>query len=242
MTSRVADESQRRWAKVVGVTYLFAFIPAIFAEFYVPGRLIVSNNAAQTALNIAAHERLFRLGVAANLIVFANDVVLITALYVVLERVNRNLALLAAFFRLIETMILIVAALNDFDVLRLLSGADYLLSFGPERLQALARLSIGAHGAVYNVSFLFFGIGSPIFCYLWLESGYVPRALAAFGVFASLLVGACALAFIVFPEAANVVTIGYYGGPIFVFELAMGLWLVFKGIRSAPVPPVPAAA
>ena len=79
-----------------------------------------------------------------------------------------------------------------------------LLSFGQERLQALARLSIGAHGAVYNVSFLFFGIGSPVFCYLWLKSRYVPRALAAFGVFASLLVGTCALAFIVFPEVANV--------------------------------------
>jgi Domain of unknown function (DUF4386) len=157
--------------------------------------------------------------------------VLITALYVVLEPVNRHLALLAVFFRLIETTILVVAALNDFDVLRVLSGADYLRAFEADRLQALARLSIGAHGAVYNVGLMLFGFGSPLFCYLWLRSSYVPRALAVWGLIASAWVGVCALAFIVFPDVRQVVTIDYYGGPIFYFELTMGLWLLFRGLR-----------
>jgi len=229
------DESQRNAARVVGFAYLFALVPAIFAEFYVSGQLIVYNNAAETARNIMAHERLFRLGIASNLIVFATDVVLLTALYVVLERVNRHLALLAAFFRLIETTILVVVTLSDFDVLRVLSGADYLRVFEADRLQALARLSIGAHAAAYNVGLLFFGFGSPVFCYLWLKSGYIPKALAAWGMFASVLVGVCALAFIIFPEVAKVVTIGYYGGPIFFFELAMGCWLLFKGLRPSGI-------
>lgn len=233
MTPSAIAESQRTAAGVVGFTYLFALIPAIFAEFYVPARLIVYDNAAETARNIIAHERLFRLGIASNLVVFAADIVLLTALYVVLERVNRNLALLAAFFRLIETAILVVAALNDFDVLRVLSGADYLRVFEADRLQALARLSIGAHGSVYNVGLLFFGFGSPVFCYLWFKSGYIPRALAAWGALASLWVGACAFAFVIFPGLAKVVTIGYYGGPIFVFELTMGLWLLLKGLSAA---------
>jgi hypothetical protein len=227
------DESQRKAARVVGLAYLFALAPALFAEFYVAAQLIVYDNAAETARNIMAHERLFRLGIASNLVVFATDVVLITALYVVLERVNRNLALLAAFFRLIETTILVVVTLNDFDVLRVLSGADYLRAFEADRLQALARLSIGAHGAAYGVALLFFGFGSSVFCYLWLRSGYIPKALAGWGLVASLLVGACTFAFIIFPEVAKVVTIAYYGGPIFLFELAMGSWLVFKGLRPS---------
>lgn len=233
MTISTIDESQRKAARVVGFAYLFALIPALFAEFYVPAQLIAYNNAAETARNIMAHERLFRLGIASNLTVFAVDVVLITALYVVLKRVNRNLALLAAFWRLIETAILVVITLNDFDVLRVLSGADYLRVFEADRLHALARLSIGAHGAGYNVGLLFFGFGSPVFCYLWFKSGYIPRALAAWGVLSSLLVGASAFAFIIFPELAKVVTIGYYGGPIFLFELTMGFWLLFKGLRSS---------
>src|ERR1051326_2327506 len=102
------DEIQRRWARVLGFSYVFALVPAVFAEFYVSGRL-VPDNAMGTAQNIIAHEGIFRLGIASNLLVFATDVVLITALYVVLERVNRPLALLATVFRLIETTTPIVA-------------------------------------------------------------------------------------------------------------------------------------
>jgi hypothetical protein len=229
-----ADAIQSRWARVVGFSYLFALVPAIFAEFYVSGRL-VSGDAIATAQNIIAHERLFRLGIASNLLVFAADVLLITALYVVLERVNRRLALLATFFRLIETTILIVATLNDFYVLRLLSGAGYLTTPSPDLLGALARVSIAAHGSAYGVGLLLFGFGSPVFCYLWLRSGYIPKALALWGLVASAWIGVCAFVFVVFPELQNVITIGYYGGPIFLFELTIGLWLVRSGTRY-PVP------
>src|SRR6202043_1125929 len=142
MTIGTIDESQRKAATVVGFSYLFALPPAIFAEFYVLGRLIVSNNAVDTAQNIMAHERLFRLGTASNLTVFALDVVLIIALYVVLMPVGRSLALLATGWGLIETATLVVVTLTDFNVLRTLSGADYLHAFEANQLQALARLSI----------------------------------------------------------------------------------------------------
>lgn len=224
------DDSQRKAANVVGFTYLIALLPAVFAEFFVRDRLISYHDAAQTALNIVAHERLFRLGIASNLAVFAIDVVLITALYVVLKPVNQRLALLAAGWGLIETAILVVTTLTDFDVLRILSGADYLRAFETDRLQALASLSISAHGAVYNVGLVLAGLRSTVFCYLWLKSGFIPRALAGWGVFASFLMGACAFAFIIYPELATVVSVGIYGGPIFVFELTMGCWLLFKGL------------
>jgi hypothetical protein len=55
------------------------------------------------------------------------------------------------------------------------------------------------------------------------------------GLFASAFVGASAFMFVVFPEARSVVTVEYYGGPIFLFELVVGLWLVFKGIRPPAV-------
>jgi hypothetical protein len=225
------DAIQRRWARVVGFSYVFALVPSIFSEFYVSGRL-VSDDAVVTAQNIIAHERLFRLGIASNLLVFAADVVLVTALYIVLERVNRRLALLATFFRLIETTILIVAVLNDFYVLRLLTGASYLTTVNPDELAALARVSIGAHGSTYGVALLLFGFGSPVFCYLWLKSGYIPKPLAVWGLVASVWIGICSFTFVVFPELTKVITVGYYGGPIFLFELTIGLWLLFKGVRQ----------
>src|SRR5665811_2136026 len=145
MTIGAIDESQRKAATVVGFSYLFALPPAIFAEFYVRTQLIAFDNAAQTAQNIMAHERLFRLGTAGNLTVFALDVVLILALYVVLMPVNQSLALVAMGWGLIETATLVVVTLSDFDVLRILSGADYLHAFEADRLQALARPVSSTH-------------------------------------------------------------------------------------------------
>jgi len=233
MTIRAIDESQPKAVKVVGLAYLLAIVPAVIAEFYVSSQLMVNGNAAQTALKIMAHERLFRLGIASNFTVFAVDVVLITALYVVLKRVHRNLALLAAFWGLIETATLVVVTLNDLDVLAVLSGADYLRVFEADRLQALALLSIGAHGDAYNVGLVFSGLRGIVFCHLWLKSDFIPRVLAAWGVFASFLMGTFAFSFIIFPELAKVVPVEIYGGPIFVFELTMGFWLVLKGQRSS---------
>jgi hypothetical protein len=48
-----------------------------------------------------------------------------------------------------------------------------------------------------------------------------------------LLVGICTFAFIIFPELRKIVTIGYYAGPIFIFELTMGFWLLLKGLRPS---------
>jgi hypothetical protein len=71
--------------------------------------------------------------------------------------------------------------LDGFDVLRILAGAEYLRAFEANRLEVLARLSIGAHGAAYGVGLVLAGLRSTTFCYLWLKSGFIPRALALFG-------------------------------------------------------------
>ena len=239
MTTGRIDDAQHSAASVVGLSYLLALVPAIFAEFYVRARLVVPGDAAQSAANIMGHERLFRLGIAGNLAVFAIDVALITALYLVLQPVHRRLALLALGWGMIETAVLVFVTLSDFDVLRILSGASYLHVFEADRLQALARLSIGAHAATYNVGLVFAGLRSTTFCYLWLKSGYVPRGLALAGVIASFLMGACPLALVIAPELATIFPIWLYGGPIFLFELTMGFWLVFKGIRTHPSPQAP---
>src|ERR1700682_5008359 len=237
MTIGTIDESQRKAAKVVGLSYLFALPPAIFAEFYVRTQLIAFDNAGQTARNIVAHERLFRLGTASNLTVFAIDVVLIIALYVVLMPVNRSLALLATGWGLIKTATLVVVTLSDFDVLRILSGADYLHAFEANRLQALARLSVSAHADAYNVGLVFAGLRSTVFCYLWFKSRFIPRSLAAWGILASLLMGGCAFSFIIFPELTRVVGVEIYGAPIFFFELTMGFWLLLRGLRPSGAAP-----
>jgi hypothetical protein len=233
VTLGTIDESQRKAAKVVGVMYLFGFT-AVFDEMYVRGRLIVANNASETTRNIVAHERLFRIGIAVDLLEMASMVVLITALYVVLKAVNPNLALLAVLWRMMEAVICVVMTLSSFDVLRVLSGAEYLRVFEPDRLQTLARIYVGAHGAGYNVAEIFLGLGSTVFSYLWFKSRYIPRILAAWGVFASLLVAICTFTSVVFPDFQDMsFPSGYV--PIAIFELTMGFWLLLKGLPPSGV-------
>lgn len=236
MENRNIIVSQSKAARVVGFTYLFASVTSIFS-FYVRSHLLVSGNASETAHNIMASERLFRMGIASDLITFVTDIVLITALYVVLKPVNRNFALLAVFWRLIETAVLLVVTLNGFVVLRVLSGADYLGVFESDRLQALARLSLDAYFTGYNVGFVFLGLGSAVFGYLWFNSNYIPKALAVLGVFSSLLMATCNFAFIIFPNFAKIIGPGYMV-PMGIFEPTMGFWLLLKRLRP-PIEPRP---
>jgi hypothetical protein len=234
MPSRI-DQSQRKAARVVGLAYLVAMAVSVFAEFYVRGHLVVANSAVDTARNIMEHERLFRVGIASSLLVFAIDLALIAALYVVLKPVSQNLALFAVFLRLVETTVGAAATLSDFDVLRILSGADYLRVIETDRLQALARLSLGAHGAGNTVVFVFLGLGSTVFSYLWFKANYIPRALAALGVFGSLLLAAGPFAFIIDPNLAAIFS-PWYLAPIGVFEVTMGFWLLLKGLPAEALP------
>lgn len=224
------DDSQRTAARVAGIAYLLTNATAMFASFYVGSKLIVDGNLAKTAANIASSERLFRLGIASDLFTFAAVIPLIVALYVILRPVNRNLALLALSWGLVETSIFVVATLNNLDVLRLLSGAAYLRAFEADRLQVLMRLSIGSHGAAYNVGLIFFGLRSTVSSYLFLRSTYIPKLLAALGVLSSLLVTSCCFAFIVFPNLEDILEPGIFM-PILIFELATGCWLLVLGFR-----------
>jgi hypothetical protein len=167
MTMSGIDESQRQAARVVGFAYLITFATMVYVNFGIHARLIVRNNAAETARNILAHERLFRIGIAGDLIYCAGVVVLLTALYVILKPVNRGLALLAACWRLVWVLMWLVMTLNLFDALRLLRGADYLRAFEAERLQALARFYLGTSFDYYYVGLLFGALASTVCGYLY---------------------------------------------------------------------------
>lgn len=95
-------------------------------------------------------------------------------------------------------------------------------------------LTIWLYGAGFTVSPIFLGLGSAAFSYLLLESRYVPRALAALGVFSSLLAVMCALITIVFPGFAAIATAGLI--PLLIYEIVLGLWLLLKGARIQPNP------
>ena len=220
---------------MVGFLYLIQMALAIFAEMFVRARLIVPRDAVQTAANLTASERLFRFSLAGDLIIYASVVVLFWGLYVILKPVNKDVALLGVFFRVIEQAILAVTTCAGFIALRLLSNAEYLRVVDPAQLQALARAFLGMYGIGLSIGFVFLGLGSAVFSYVWLQSGYIPRALALLGIFASLLLTIMSLTTMVFPRAYE--TLGMtYMVPMFFYEVGLGLWLLIKGLKAPPGP------
>jgi uncharacterized protein DUF4386 len=233
MTITSIDKSQRKAARVAGFICLFTMATAVYAHYVISPHLIVAGDAAATARNIMAHERLFRVNILCDLIYGAGLLVLLTALYVILKPVSRGLAVLAAFFRLVYALMWVVIALNLFDALRLLGGADYLRVFEAERLQALARLYLSRGFDAYYVGLPFYGLASTVCGYLWFKSNYIPRALAAWGVISSAFCVACAFAFIIFPNFDRTVNPYWFDSPMGSFEMATSFWLLFKGLRPS---------
>jgi hypothetical protein len=237
MTFNTIDESRRKAARVAGFSFLFAMVIVVLANYGINFRLIVPGNAAETARNIMAHETLFRINIACNLVYVVNVVMLLAALYVILQPVNRNLALVAAFCRLVLALMWSVTALNTLGALRLLGDASYLPVFAAGQLQTLARLHIAASYDAYYVGLPFWGLASTVCSYLWFQSRYIPRVLAAFGMISSVWCVLCAFAFLVYPRFDATVNASWFDVPMVLFEIALGLWLLFKGLRPSGMAP-----
>jgi len=228
------DESQCKAAKVAGIALLFAIAIVTLVNFGISFRLIIPGNAVDTARNIVANESLVRLNIVCNLLYAVIIVVLLTALYVILSPVNRNLALIATFCRLVFAIMWGITALNTLAALRLLGNAAYLPVFAADQLQTLARLHLASSYDAYYVGLPFWGLASTICSYLWFKSRYIPRVLAAFGMVSSAWCVICAFVFIVFPHFDAAVSASWFDVPMVVFEMTLALWLLFKGLSRGP--------
>jgi len=217
------------YARVGGAAYLVITIVAVLYGGLVESKLIVSGNDAATAHNILAHESLFRIGIVLVLIIYASVVVASWALYVILRTVHENLALLALLFRSAEAIVGAATVLISFAALYVLEGGGSPSALEPEQLQALAGRLIDVRTAGLDIVLVFIGLGATVFCVLLFRSRYIPQPLAAWGIFTYVSMLGLALVSILFPDHPLMLANVLYGvGAL--FELVLGLWLLFKGV------------
>jgi hypothetical protein len=110
-----------------------------------------------------------------------------------------------------------------------LRGADYKV-FEPNQLQALASLSLALHEYGFGIGLIFFGVRCLVVGYLISRSGYFPKSLGVLQVIAGLCYLINSLALLLAPALANKMFPAILL-PAFIGELAMGLWLLVKGVN-----------
>lgn len=214
------DPAQHSAAKVAGLLYLLLMATAFLAD----------GDGGRAMGGFGSSERLVRIDAAANVIAVAGGVMLMWALYVVLRPIDRNVALLAVSWQLVNCSVHAVITLSDFAALALLDGTGALHAFDAQQLDALVLTFEGVHGAGYRLGLVFYGLASAAFAYLWFRSRYIPRGFAVLGIVSNLVFAIGFVAAIVFPSLPNVV-IAVAGPPGFIFEVGLALWLLVKGIR-----------
>ena len=229
MTNSIVDTAPHKAAKIAGFGYLAIIILGIFAEFFIRSKLIVSGNAATTAMNILASEGLFRLSIASDLIMLLFDVIVAWALYVILKHVHKSLSLLAAWFRLLHAGIYGITLLTLFFVLLLLSGAGYLAVFGTDQLHALVLLFLNGHSYGYDLGLVFFAFHCFVLGSLVYKSGYFPRVLGILMIAASFVYFIGSLTRFLAPGYVTLIQPIYVVA--FIAELSLALWLLFKGVK-----------
>lgn len=229
MTLEAMSPSPRVYARVAGAAYLVIVVAGVLYGALVESKLIVAGDHAATATNIAANDSLFRTGIVLVLVIYVSVVVASWALYVLLENVHANLALLGLLFRSAEAIVGAATVLTSLAVSSLLQGQGAAASFEPEQLQALAGSLIDVRTAGLDIVLMLIGIGAAVFCYLLFKSKFIPRPLAAWGIFTYLSMLVLALVSILIPDHPLMLEHVLYGvGGT--FELVFGLWLVTKGV------------
>jgi hypothetical protein len=236
MTDLTNEPDQRRAAKIAGFMFLLIVIGWTLNWVFVDSRLHGPGSVMAAADAVLAHEQLFRIGLANELLLSVSGVVLAWALYRMLRPVNGDLALLALIWKLLDAVIATVSVLASFIMLQMLNGKALLAAFKPGPLQEVAGLFFRLRSNGAAIAMLFLGLGFIVFFYLLFKSKYVPAILAGFGVFSYFLIFVNALADILIPRGAAVLEVVSPVGMIFMapsvlFELAIGLWLLRKGIR-----------
>jgi Domain of unknown function (DUF4386) len=224
-----ADISRRAVALIAGIGLLVMAVLAPLAHFGVLQNLIVPADAAATVENIIASEGLFRIAIAALLVVTFLDIMVAWALYVLLRPVNAALALLVGWLRLAAAAVFAVVLANLLDVAQLVGGPDGA-ALQPAQLQAQVMSSIASfdNGWV-GISLAIFGLHLLGLGYLLFRSAHFPRFLGVLVVIAGGGYLADSFTRILVPDFAFT-----FSQFTFVGEALLIVWLFYRAIKGFP--------
>ena len=152
-------------------------------------------------------------------------------LFVLLRRVNENLALLFLLLNAVGVAIQSASMLSLVSAMLQGDGASHLQAYSAAQLEGLALLSINVYKTGWVTAQLFFGTWLFPLGYLVYKSGYLPRFLGVLLALDGVAVLIWFLQALVLPDYP---AIAYPGLAVsFVAEFGLGLWLLVVGVKVA---------
>jgi hypothetical protein len=226
--------STRNPGRVAGLIYLLLVILGPFRLMYIPSVLYVHGNATATTDKIAAHELLFRLGMASDLICSVVLIFLALALYGLFKGVNQYLAVLMVILGgVLPAAIDFVNVVNDAAVLVLIRAADFLSVFDKPQRDALAMFFIRLHHQQIVAAELLWGLWLLPLAILTYKSRFMPRFLGVWLVINGVAYVMICFTGVLLPQYEDMLF--NYAFPALLGEMAFMLWLVIKGARPQPL-------
>jgi len=221
----LSETKLNTFARVAGLTYIIVILLGVISVNVIGAGLIVPDDIVATYNNISGNEFLFRFSVVSETLMYLLVILLSLSLYVVLNRVNKNLALLALLMRMAEAIIGAATIVISGLIPLVLINTENALPM--EQVQSLLTLFLDIRTSALDIVLMFVGVGGTIFCYLFYRSNCVPKFLAGWGIFTYLTM--LLLSFISplspdFPETYRMIF--YVPGGL--FELIFGFWLFIK--------------
>jgi hypothetical protein len=217
------------YARGAGVAMLLSIVFGALGEAYLPGRIIVTGDAAATAANITAHPTLFRMAFATYLVEGFSDIILCVLWYIILRPVDRNLALISAFVGVVSMITFAVAESCFWASSIILKDAAGMTAFTAEQRTALAYLSLRISTTIASLFLCFYGSASAIRGFLIMRSGYLPKVLGVL-----LMIGGGgfilrSLTYILAPAYGSSLMLV----PMAVAGIPLTFWLLVKGVDRA---------
>jgi len=223
------ERTQRIYARIAGFLFLWPILTGLAGALTI-SHIAGSETFAETAKRVVASERLYRLAPSSELIETLSAVLLAFALYVTLKPVDELLARVAMYWRLGEASIGGAGIILGFVKLRLYGSPQPIAGLVADPSEALVSLTSHAGFVAYNVSAIFFSIGSIVFCFLFFKSQYIPRILSGLGVFSSAVVTVMCFGSLIFPDHAAILQYGW--APMAIFEVTTGIWLMLFAVKT----------
>jgi len=218
----------RSVARLAGLFYVVIIVCGMASELAVRVPNIVPGDPAATAANLVEKAGLFRLSVAADIVMALSDVALAVLLFWLLRPAGGILALAAMAFRLVQAAIIGAGLLFQQAALLAANSAP---GFDPAGRKALALLFLDLHAHGYDLGLVFFGVACLCLGRLIVLSGYLPRWLGYLVAAAGLVYLAGSFTRFLAPEFLGAVQFAY-AIPL-VAETAFALWLLLRGVDEA---------